>query len=674
MGEKKRRQAAGDLRGGDARAAISRALDLLRSGRPHEALASCEPLFDAPLRDAEALHYLGYLAIELGRPERAVGVMERAIREQPSNAHLYNTLAIAFQRQAQPEPAVAALERAVALAPGLHEPFGNLGNSLRVLGRYAEAAACYRRAMQLAPHVGGYRSAFADALSRVAGTPDPELRRDLLESLAHEEVDPKTLVRSVMAILRQSPGFVALERLCRSEEGLSLETLAAHCDSLEDPLLLRALEQTVIGDPGLERLLARVRRLLLEHESRGDAAPTLSLEFACALAHQCFATEYAWSVAPEELDLLPAVRARAFSSPGSPAAGRALALLAAYGPLHAEPRAQALTADSGPLRALVQRQLLEPREEARLRALVPSLDPVDDEISRAVQAQYETHPYPRWVRLGRFDHARPLSVVLGELFPLKRLQAPADPLRILIAGCGTGSHSVRTALRFQNATILALDLSRVSLAHALRKTRELGIDNIEYMQADLLGLGRLGRTFGLIECMGVLHHLRDPLEGWRSLLGLLAQDGYLRIGLYSELGRSHIVRGQAFAKAGGYASTDDGIRRLRQDLLAAAASDADLAKVTQIRDFHSLSGTRDLLLHVQEHRFTVPELARALELLGLEFLGFELPGPDAARRYRARFPANPAMDDLVSWQAFEESEPETFAGMYQFWTRRARGR
>jgi len=176
----------------------------------------------------------------------------------------------------------------------------------------------------------------------------------------------------------------------------------------------------------------------------------------------------------------------------------------------------------------------------------------------------------------------------------------------------------------------------------------------------------------LIECMGVLHHLRDPLRGWRSLLGVLAEHGYMRIGLYSELGRAHIVRGQAFARDGGYPGTDDGIRALRQDLLAAAGSDAELAKVAQIRDFHSLSGTRDLLLHVQEHRFTVPMLARALEELGLEFLGFELPGPHVARAYRARFPGDPDMDDLSNWHAFEQTEPDTFARMYQFWVRRSR--
>jgi SAM-dependent methyltransferase/tetratricopeptide (TPR) repeat protein len=673
MGEKKRRLAAGELHPGDARSAISRALELMRSGRGEEALAVCGPLFDAPLADTEALHYLGYLAIELGHPQRAIGVLERAIRRPPVDPHLHNTLAIAYQRLGQPEPAVEALRRAIALAPDVHEMHNNLGNALSVLGRHAEAAACYLSAARIAPGVGAYRSAFAESLSHVHGVPNPDVRPDLLGALVHEQVDPKSLVHTVIAVLRAAPDFVELERLAAGGE-LSAASLSAPRACLRDELLLRLLEETIVGDPGVERMLTGVRRVALECETRGEPCPGAPTELLCAVALQCFATEYAWWVTPEEERMLPAIRARVFPVPENPGPAweRALALLASYVPLHDLPEAAELQPRGGPVATLVQRQVLEPREEARLRPLVPGLDPIEDAVSRAVQAQYETHPYPRWTRLGRFDHAAPLGVVLKELFPRKRLAAPTGALQVLIAGCGTGAHSARTALRFRDAAVVAMDLSRASLAHAVRKTRDLGIRNIEYVHGDLLALPRLGRRFGLIECMGVLHHLRDPMQGWRALLDALAPDGYLRIGLYSELGRTHIVRGQRFAAERGHASTDHGIRALRQDLLEAARGDASLAKVARISDFYSISGTRDLLLHVQEHRYTLPALARTLTELGLEFLGFELAGLDAARRYRARYPSDPDMDNLANWQAFEESEPETFTGMYQFWARRAR--
>jgi hypothetical protein len=38
---------------------------------------------------------------------------------------------------------------------------------------------------------------------------------------------------------------------------------------------------------------------------------------------------------------------------------------------------------------------------------------------------------------------------------------------------------------------------------------------------------------------------------------------------------------------------------------------------------------RDLLFHVQEHRFSLPQIGATLEELGLDFVGFEFGGPEA---------------------------------------------
>ena len=113
---------------------------------------------------------------------------------------------------------------------------------------------------------------------------------------------------------------------------------------------------------------------------------------------------------------------------------------------------------------------------------------------------------------------------------------------ILIAGCGTGQHSIGTAARFKNSKVIAVDLSLSSLAYAERKTKELGIQNIEYMQADLLNLRKLNIKFDIIESMGVMHHLGDPMEGWRVLTECLKSDGLMKIGLYSETARKSIVK------------------------------------------------------------------------------------------------------------------------------------
>jgi len=41
------------------------------------------------------------------------------------------------------------------------------------------------------------------------------------------------------------------------------------------------------------------------------------------------------------------------------------------------------------------------------------------------------------------------------------------------------------------------------------------------------------------------------------------------------------------------------------------------------------------------------------------------------RRYAERFPDDPAQTNLAHWHAFEQDNPDTFIGMYQFWLQKA---
>ncbi len=322
------------------------------------------------------------------------------------------------------------------------------------------------------------------------------------------------------------------------------------------------------------------------------------------------------------------------------------------------------------MRSLAVRQIEEPLEERRLRGTIAALTQIVGEVSAAVQAQYEANPYPRWQRVRRGAAPTSLARFLRERFPDADLDGITDaPARILVAGCGTGRHPIATALRFPDSTVLAVDLSLTSLAYAKRKTRELGIGNVEYRQADILALGSIAERFDVIECSGVLHHLEDPVAGWRILCSLLRPSGLMRIGLYSEIARRHVVRAREFVASEGFAATPDGIRACRTAILA-RGDDPLLARVARGEDFYSLSGCRDLVFHVQEQRFTLPQIAGLIERLGLQFIGFEFPDAGAAATYRARFPDDRALADLAHWHELEMAAPDTFALMYQFWVRK----
>jgi SAM-dependent methyltransferase len=198
-----------------------------------------------------------------------------------------------------------------------------------------------------------------------------------------------------------------------------------------------------------------------------------------------------------------------------------------------------------------------------------------------------------------------------------------------------------------------------SISYAKRKTQELGITNIEYAQADILKL-----RFDIIESVGVLHHLADPIAGWQTLLSLLRPGGFMYLGFYSELARRHVVKAREIIAARGYSSTLDDIRRFRRDL--AARNDLEMQGLRQFPDFFSTSECRDLLFHVQEHRLTLNQIESLLVDCGLHFIGFVL-NTSVLQQYRLRFTDDPSGTNLGNWASFEADNPDAFAGMYQFW-------
>jgi hypothetical protein len=82
-----------------------------------------------------------------------------------------------------------------------------------------------------------------------------------------------------------------------------------------------------------------------------------------------------------------------------------------------------------------------------------------------------------------------------------------------------------------------------------------------------------------------------------------------------------------------------------------------------------MSGCRDLIFHVQEHRFTLPQIGAILADLELQFLGFEFSDLSVLADYRSSFPDDSTLTRLDHWHRFELDHPDTFARMYQFWVR-----
>jgi 2-polyprenyl-3-methyl-5-hydroxy-6-metoxy-1,4-benzoquinol methylase len=399
-----------------------------------------------------------------------------------------------------------------------------------------------------------------------------------------------------------------------------------------------------------------------------------------AVAIQCFLNEFVWAVTSEEERAVEVLEQRideACAAAISPAEALVSDLLvyACYRPLWrmaCAARLGAVPAEAWPgaLGEVLRVSLHEPRGECQLRARIDSAATIRDGVSKAVQAQYEENPYPRWQALTR-GAVQDIEQRVQRWCP--GYVAPPElggPLRVLVAGCGTGMDAIDTALHLNNAQVTAIDLSRASLAYAMRKAGEYGLENLQIRHQDILEFEGGDHPYHVIISNGVLHHMRDPAAGLARLVALLAPQGLIKLALYSQLARAPLMEAGERIRASGFTPRESDIRDFRQQVLAEGAR-GSLAELSGSTDFYSLSECRDLLFHVHEEQLTLPGIQALMEQTGLAFLGFELTIAEVEQGFRREHP-DAALTDLEAWAAYEQRHPQSFRAMYHFWCRKGK--
>lgn len=543
--------------------------------------------------------------------------------------------ALALESAGKLDDAARGYKRVVGLNPDHAEAHNNLARVFHAQGKAKDASVFYAHALALMPQLFQQYSGIRGTLTSLLPQLDEALRRQMAAW-------PKRLGESELF----------------GEAGL-----AAIADN---PLLLVLLQSTPIRDVAFERLLTALRASLASAATAGKPVADPILGFACALARQCFINEYVFATTPDEdVQLEDLRRARSGASPSA----MQIAALAMYAPLHTLPCASVLLERKwNPLiDAVLTQQLREPAQERQLRDLIPRLTQIEDEVSQRVRQQYEENPYPRWVHIAGQVAPMPVDQYLRDQFPTAAFTplGKTSAVDMLIAGCGTGQVAIGSVQKHEGAQALAIDLSLTSLCYARRKTPAELASRIDYAQADILKLGSIDRNFDVIDACGVLHHMADPLAGWRILLSLLRPGGLMHLAFYSDVGRGDVAAARMFIAERKFGATPHDIRRCRQELLA-----TPLASVTRFTDFFTTSECRDLLFHVHEARVTIPVIKDFIRENGLKFIGFEFDLP-VLMRQRAQFAAAGwSLADLDRWQEVETKYPDTFSGMYQFWVQK----
>ena len=626
---------------------------------------------------AEGFHNLGCALRALGKNEEAVRALEEALKHNPDFVESHNEIAICYEQTGKYEKAIDHYQIATTFAPKTVDYWLNLSNARQQANRPLEALTATRFALSANK---GYNDniikSFTNCFAQHQNyNTTPQLCAEISACLNAQITNPEKLAGIGQKIFLEKQLVKTL--LSKPETALPalLEDKTLDWDILNTPLFTDMLQTLTVQNNNIEKLLTDLRKqalILVIDKTIEQKLWDKPYIFLSALACQCFINEYVFNETDEERKHIAILEGRLTESMKNESLNLYdLTLFGCYRPLHTLPEAEKIftSTQNTPLKNLVKMQIAEPLQEKALKEKIPVITNIDDEISHAVKQQYEENPYPRWIRVEKTD-GHTFDTVLKHLYPYmsdKDFSAinTQNP-RTLIAGCGTGKQVIETALTFKNADILALDLSASSIAYAMRKTEEYGIKNVSYGLADILKLEEMDEQFDVIQCVGVLHHMDDPMAGWKILADRLKPGGFMLVALYSKTARRSLPSVYKLIEENNFETNIKGIRACRE-AVKTLPKGHEAKQSMQWIDFYATSTCRDLIFHVQERCYTTVEIEDALNALNMKFLGFHLPDPKIMNAYKEDFPDNPHGLDLKTWHDFEQQNPDTFKAMYNFW-------
>ena len=602
-------------------------------------------------------------------------LLHKALEIKPNHSSAHNNLAAVLNELKEHEKAKIHFDKAIEINPNNARVHNNLGAFLIALGKNHEALKSYKNAILINPNLTLAVNNLSKILReiRLDNIQDIEignLKEILLLLLRRDDIYHQDIFFYSRLILFQSNN-INKDQITKiiNLNGQLLKNLTIQ-NLIQDELFLLLLQKCLITDHFLEKILTKIRyEVLFIVNEHSRYILKENLNFIISLAKQCFLNEYVFSQSRKETNFIKQLQ-------NSVEKNRKIneleiIILSSYVPLHSSyiitKKLLNYHSNNSLFNDLITMQIKEPLKEKKIAYSIKSLGKVTDEISKKVMIQYEQHPYPRWRYIYKNLHSISSNIIKDQIKPNEvEFDEKFIKPNVLIAGCGTGRHLFKAA-DYLNANILGVDLSITSLTYAKRKIDELNLKNIKLLNADILQLKNLNKKFNIIECVGTLHHMRDPLQGLKILQDLLEPKGLLQLGLYSEIGRQDVIKVRKFINEKNFKSTNNDIRNCREAILK-KRDEQLFKKILYRKDFYSISSVRDLIFHVQEHRFTLIQISKILNDLNLEFLGFV--DSSAKKKYSYFFPEDKKNISLKKWNIFEIDNPDTFTGMYIFWVKK----
>ncbi len=612
------------------------------------------------------LNIKGVVHTELKDYKLAKNLFIKVLNLNPKYTDGYYNLANICSKLDENEKAIENYNKVIELDKNYFKAHNNLGNIYRKKGLNKKAIECYLSTLEINPDYKTTYYNLAGVLQfYIINKENKKINKYLLFLLKEKNiVRPNSIATNVLnnlylnTDLRKNLSLIK-ENITSKDFNFILENLQ------KNSLLMQFMKVCPIPDYYIEKKFVMIRKEILDHVWKSNIHET-NINFLISLSMQCILNEYIYEQSKDEIEKVNKIdeRVKINLKKNKKISDLEILCLSCYKPLSNFSWSNKIKF-SNKLNTIYELHINQNKIENQISESIKSISKVKNQVSINVKKQYEENPYPRWENLGLSIKPRNVQEVINDSdlnLDLEQFKISESP-QILIAGCGTGQHAITTASKYKNAKILALDLSFKSLSYAKRKVEELGINNIDFVQGDLLDLESIDRKFDIIESVGVLHHMDDPFKGWEILTSCLNNESLMLIGLYSKKARKHIGQIKNKIDKLKLQSNYKNIIKFRKDLIEKNNDQWNDIKYSP--DFYTVSGVRDLLFHVVEHRFTINEIKEYLDKLGLVFLGFE--DQLVKENFKKIHKNKVDLYNLDKWEEYEKFNPRIFAGMYQFW-------
>jgi 2-polyprenyl-3-methyl-5-hydroxy-6-metoxy-1,4-benzoquinol methylase len=634
----------------------------------------------------KGLNLLARIELFAGNPHKAQLIIDRALMAKPhSPTVLYSAghVALALGKLTLAEKHFKASLKISKVAT---RSASSLAYTYLEQGKYVEAFQLYQELIKTHENDPHIRSKLFESASHInADYYSKELEANVLRYLSFENVDHSLLRNLITTLLHHK------FQINEASTPLEFEQIA------NDPLLLNSLKRFYFCDALLERLFISLRQTLLFNTVHDMTIPSTHLALAHDLAVQAQLNEYVWPITQNEQDIITGLETLLVQVTENTQwqlddIAPAILILAQYKDLSKTPLASVL-ASKAVKHALKNSYLYDivdyaindrDQEIEQAKKLPywshthPSSNESDNKncrqnsVSFKVRTQYEENPYPRWKDIG-FNTASSYQQALLKNFPELNLShwQGKKKLNVLVVGCGTGRQAIRLASYFNDLNIVAIDLSGRSLAYAKQQANKYNVENIQFIQADILEFSDFPMLFDVIECSGVLHHMENPEQGLQSLTNLLSPTGVMKIAVYSEVARKQVITFRKLIATNKKQSGENLDQRLLRQALLMNQIPGDWSDIVTSHDFYSMSNCRDLIFHEQEHQFTPSKISDFLANNQLDFIGM-LPSSSGRQAFEKYITTERMSDNntLHNWDKVEHEQKNIFSGMYQFYCRK----